>query len=51
MNEAEKILDEARAFMAGRRSATWADYEHFKQELICAECYGYERELADILKL
>lgn len=51
MSEAGKILDEAKTFMKSRRSASWSDYNYFKQKLIAAGCYNHERELADILKL
>lgn len=51
MSEANKILDEARAFMKNRGCASWLDYNNFKQKLIAVGCYNYERELADILKL
>lgn len=45
------ILEEARRFMKNRTSASWSDYNYFKQRLIDAGCYGYEKVLADILKL
>lgn len=48
---ANDILDEARQFMKNNRKASWADYNYFKQKLLNADCYGYEKELADILKL
>ena len=48
---AEVILSAARKFMRNRRRATWKDYNRFKLRLINAGCYGYEQQLADILKL
>ena len=48
---AEYILNEAKRFMKNRRRATWHDYNRFKLKLINAGCYGYEKDLADILKL
>lgn len=49
--EGARIIQEARRFMKGRVSASWADYNRFKQKLINAGCYGYERLLADILNI
>ena len=49
--EGKRIIQEARVFMRGKIRASWSDYNSFKQRLINAGCYGYERLLADILKL
>lgn len=50
-DEAKKVFEDAKAFMKGRRSASWSDYNYFKQRLIAARCYDRERELADILHI
>lgn len=49
--QADKILEDAKRFMSNKKSASWQDYNRFKQRLIEAGCYGYERELADILNI
>lgn len=51
VNEAEIVLQKARDFMKTTKSASWTDYNRFKQELIELGCYGYEHELADILNI
>lgn len=52
---AEKILIEARKYAESlcnvRKRASWSDYERFKTMLHSADCYGYEGQLAQILKL
>lgn len=45
------ILEEAETFMQTAGRASWQDYSYFKQRLINAGCYGYEKQLADILNL
>ena len=49
--EGEIIIEEAKQFMKNRIKASWADYNIFKQRLIAAKCYGYEKLLADILNV
>lgn len=53
--EALEILEEAKAFYSytvttGGR-CNYYDYEQFKSRLLDAGCYGYERQLADILHI
>jgi hypothetical protein len=46
------ILQDAKKFKQnckGKRSCDYHDYERFKQELLLNDCYGYEKQLADIL--
>jgi hypothetical protein len=49
---AMSILQDAKKFKQnckGKRSCDYHDYERFKQELLLNDCYGYEKQLADIL--
>ena len=47
---AKGILNDARAFKKSiHRGCDYQDYERFKQQLLMNDCYGYEKQLADIL--
>lgn len=46
------ILKSAEAYKATlNRRCDYFDYERFKSELLANDCYGYEKQLADILEV
>ena len=50
-NTAIRILNDAKKLMKTVKHASWQDYTNFKNRLIDSGCYGYERELCNILHL
>lgn len=54
MNDtAKRILDDAQKLYDSRKAkgkkCNYYDYNYFKMQLIDAGCFGYEKDLADIL--
>jgi len=50
--KAEAIIASAKAYCErSTRKMTYIDYEAFKKDLINNGCYGYEKQLADALKI